>query len=232
MSFPLRSERPASVRDEARMLAGRAGDHRSHLDALVLVAETRVRDAEAALSHVVDATHGDLDRLQSLLDTQLQQRLVDVETARRLCLESRDQHLAADRLVSLLDDPSADELHTELRRDAVLVADDYGDVRDMLALVLQQAGFVVRTAANGLEALFAAYAARPAVIVMDLTMPVLDGVEATRLLKKANATCRARVIAYTGNGSLGPAQNLFDGILHKPTTPQVIVATVHHFASL
>jgi two-component system cell cycle response regulator DivK len=232
MSFPLRSERPASVRDEARMLAERAGDHKNHLDALVLFAETRVRHAEAALSRVIDATHGDIDRLHSLLDAQLHQRLVDVETAKRLCLESRDQRVAADRLVSLLDDPGADELYTELRRDAVLVADDYGDVREMLAEVLQHAGFVVGTASNGLEALFAAYVTRPAVIVMDLTMPVLDGVEATRLLKTADATCRARVIAYTGNGLLGPAQNLFDGILHKPTTPQVVVATVQHFANL
>jgi CheY-like chemotaxis protein len=41
----------------------------------------------------------------------------------------------------------------------------------MVALVLRDAGFLVRTAVNGLEALMAAYEMQPAVIVMDMTMP-------------------------------------------------------------
>jgi hypothetical protein len=74
----------------------------------------------------------------------------------------------------------------------VLVVDDYGDVRDLLARVLEGAGFLVRTAANGLEGLIAAYEMRPAVIVMDVSMPVLDGIEATRLIKAGEATRDAR----------------------------------------
>ena len=55
----------------------------------------------------------------------------------------------------------------------MLVVDDYYDVRELAARVLQDAGFVVRTAANGLEGLMAAYEMRPGVILMDVTMPVL-----------------------------------------------------------
>jgi CheY-like chemotaxis protein len=120
------------------------------------------------------------------------------------------------------------------RPDAVLVVDDYGDVRDVLAGVLEDAGFVVRTAANGLEALIAAYEMRPGVIVMDVSMPVLDGIEATRLIKAGEATRNARVIAYTGNPSFdeSPTRLLFAAVLHKPAAPHAVLATVQRVAGL
>ena len=54
---------------------------------------------------------------------------------------------------------------------AVLVVDDIEDARVLVAETLLQAGFLVRTAENGLDALIAAYEWQPAVIVMDITMP-------------------------------------------------------------
>jgi CheY-like chemotaxis protein len=117
---------------------------------------------------------------------------------------------------------------------AVLVVDDYGDIRDLLARVLEDAGFVVGTAANGLEGVIAAYEMRPAVIVMDVSMAVLDGIEATRLIKAADATRDARVIAYTGNPPFdaNPAYALFAAVLQKPATPDAVLATVRQFAAL
>jgi CheY-like chemotaxis protein len=110
----------------------------------------------------------------------------------------------------------------------VLVVDDYGDIRDLLARVLEGAGFDVATAANGLEGLIAAYEMRPAVIVMDVAMPVLDGIEATRLIKAGEATRDARVIAYTGNSLVdaNPSYALFAAVLHKPATPAAVLETV------
>jgi two-component system, cell cycle response regulator DivK len=123
---------------------------------------------------------------------------------------------------------------SERRPNAVLVVDDYDDVRQLVARVLQNAGFVVRTAANGLEGLLAAYEMRPRVIVMDVTMPVLDGIQATRLIKANEATRHARVIAYTGSPSLDEmlVQTLFAAVLPKPATPDAVLATVQHLASL
>jgi CheY-like chemotaxis protein len=228
MSLPLPSEQQTSIRDQVRILAERAGDHKDRVEALVAAAETHVRSAEAALSAALDATRGSVARLRDLLGIQMQQSLDGAERARQLCLYAREQQIAADHLRRRLDEPG-----TEPCRDDVLVVDDYGDVREELAIVLQEAGFVVRTAANGLEALLTAHEMRPAVIVMDLTMPVLDGIQATRLIKAAEATCHARVIAYTGNGlEDDPAQKLFAAVLHKPVTPAVVVATVQHIASL
>jgi two-component system, sensor histidine kinase and response regulator len=102
----------------------------------------------------------------------------------------------------------------------------------MVALVLRDAGFLVRTAVNGLEALMAAYEMQPAVIVMDMTMPVLDGLEATRLIKATKVTHSARVIAYRANPSLADAlvQRLFVAVLPKPSTPDVVLAAVQKVA--
>ena len=85
---------------------------------------------------------------------------------------------------------------------------------------------------NGLDALLNAYEMQPAVIVMDMTMPVLDGVEATRLIKATKATRDARVIAYTANPSLADvlAQRLFVAVLPKPSTPDVLIAAVQNVA--
>ena len=75
---------------------------------------------------------------------------------------------------------------------------------------------------------------RPAVIVMDIAMPVLDGIEATRLLKAIDVTRQARVIAYTGNPTMddGLVQQLFAAVVQKPATPAAVLATVQHVASL
>ena len=112
--------------------------------------------------------------------------------------------------------------------------DDYGDIRDVVADVLRNAGFIVRTAADGLEALIGAYEMRPNVIVMDVSMPVLDGLEATRLIKACDVTRDARIIAYTGNPAFeqSPARMLFAAVLTKPAAPEALLAAVRHTASL
>ena len=90
-------------------------------------------------------------------------------------------------------------------RHAVLVVDDYQDSREFMSMVLHNAGFIVRTATNGLEAVIAAYEMQPAVIVMDMIMPVLDGIEATRLIKAIDELRDARVIAYAAQPPIDPA---------------------------
>jgi CheY-like chemotaxis protein len=147
----------------------------------------------------------------------------------RLANLCQDAQLLASRLLQRVDGDGRAKC-----ANAVLVADDYGDVRELLARVLEDAGFVVRTAANGLEAFLAAYEMRPAVIVMDLSMPVLDGIAATRLIKAVELTRDARVIAYTGNSSFdsNPTRTLFAAVLQKPATPDVVLAAVREVAAL
>ena len=65
----------------------------------------------------------------------------------------------------------------------VLVVDDYQDAREMYAEYLEFSGFRVEQATNGAEALDKAFALLPDVILMDLSLPIIDGWEATRRLK-------------------------------------------------
>jgi CheY-like chemotaxis protein len=62
----------------------------------------------------------------------------------------------------------------------VLVVEDHADLREMLAVLFEAEGFQVETASNGAEALVSMRQARPAVILLDLMMPVMSGDEFRR----------------------------------------------------
>jgi CheY-like chemotaxis protein len=229
MSLRFPPDQFADFRDDAQLLIRGTGDHEGQLEALVAASDGDVRHAKAAISHAADL---DLDDVRHLLVAQLQRSAASAATARRLCASAHQQHAAACRLMKHLGGDG--DAATQCPNAAVLVVDDHGDVREVVARILQDAGFVVRTAANGLEALIAAYEMRPGVIVMDVAMPVLDGLEATRLIKAGEATRDARVIAYTGNPSFEdtPTRTLFAAVLKKPSPPSVVLATVQHVAGL
>ena len=118
--------------------------------------------------------------MRHLLFGDVQRSLEGAARARNLCASAREQHGAACRLLAALDSETA---AGTWRTNAVLVVADHPDIRDLVARVLLEAGFIVRTAPNGLEGLIAAYQMRPHVIVMDVAMPILNGIEATRLIK-------------------------------------------------
>lgn len=79
----------------------------------------------------------------------------------------------------------------------VLIVDDVADNREMYADYLRFAGLRVATASSAEEGLAAAAAEAPAVVVMDLALPGMDGWEATKRLKAMHP--RIRVIAVTGH---------------------------------
>ena len=81
----------------------------------------------------------------------------------------------------------------------VLVVDDFQDNREMYAEYLVFSGFRVIQAANGREALDQAFENHPDIIIMDLSLPVMDGWEATRRLKGAPETSHIPIIALTAH---------------------------------
>jgi len=79
----------------------------------------------------------------------------------------------------------------------ILLVEDYDDIREMMTIQLQKRGFAVVLARNGLEAVLQAAQSAPSLILMDINMPELDGIEATVKIRAANPHERIPVIALT-----------------------------------
>jgi CheY-like chemotaxis protein len=223
----------ARIGDGARRVEDQALSHEREAQALLAAAEANAQLAMGPLSQARDVTEACVDRFEVAALAQLRRSEAAVAAARHLCAAAREHRYATHRLLSDLGYGAvAAAPAPDAARHAVLVVDDLEDSRDLLSAVLHRAGFVVRTAGNGLEAIIAAYEMRPAVILMDVSMPVLDGVEATRLIKTIDAIRDARVIAYTASPlATVPRHNaLFAAVLQKPTPLDVVVATVRQFA--
>jgi two-component system, cell cycle response regulator DivK len=115
-------------------------------------------------------------------------------------------------------------------RPLILVVDDFEDNRAMYAECLGHAGYGVIEADNGLEAVEKARDARPDIVVMDLSLPILDGLEATRRLKGDPRTKEICVIMLTGHGlaehARGAEQAGCDAFLVKPCSPSDLLGKV------
>ncbi|MEP6820373.1 MAG: response regulator [bacterium] len=102
----------------------------------------------------------------------------------------------------------------------ILVVDDSADNVAMLSLDLQQEGYRVVTATNGEEAISVASSTQPNLILMDISMPRLDGLGATRRIRESDALRDVPVIAITAFGTEGFQRAAYDvgvsGYLTKP----------------
>jgi CheY-like chemotaxis protein len=112
----------------------------------------------------------------------------------------------------------------------ILVVDDYQDAREMYAEYLQFSGFRVAEARNGNEAVDQAFALGPDLILMDLSLPGMDGWEATRRLKADERTRHIPVVALTGHALAGASEGArkagCDSFVTKPCLPDDLVVEV------
>jgi two-component system cell cycle response regulator DivK len=79
----------------------------------------------------------------------------------------------------------------------VLVVEDDAAIREILIRRLREAGYQVVSAVNGAEAIALAHAARPDLIVMDLGLPLITGLEATQQIKATPSTQSIPIVALT-----------------------------------
>ncbi len=112
----------------------------------------------------------------------------------------------------------------------LLIVDDFEGVQYPYRYLLGQEGFRVAFAVNGQEAVDKALSLRPDVIFMDLSLPVLDGWEATRRLRADERTKKIPVVLLTAFGIDSARVNFvdagFNGMLSKPCRPEEIHAEV------
>ena len=112
----------------------------------------------------------------------------------------------------------------------ILVVDDYQDAREMYAEYLQFSGYCVAEARNGNEAVEQALALKPDLILMDLSLPGMDGWEATRRLKADESTKHIPIVALTGHALAGASEGArkagCDSFVTKPCLPDDLVVEV------
>jgi CheY-like chemotaxis protein len=113
----------------------------------------------------------------------------------------------------------------------VLLVEDNRDNRDIYRTMLEYAGHEVVEAVNGAEALPLAHSGHPDLIVMDVTMPVMDGLQATRQLRADTDTSRIPILVLTAHALASDVQDAMDAgataYLSKPCAPRVLLAEVH-----
>jgi two-component system, cell cycle response regulator DivK len=105
----------------------------------------------------------------------------------------------------------------------VLLVEDYADCREMYAAYLALAGFRVLKARDGTEALKLAMSSPPDLVLMDLGLPGMDGIETARRLKSHPSTREVPVIALTAQSITEPDRLRtagFASLLTKPCLPE------------
>ncbi len=111
----------------------------------------------------------------------------------------------------------------------VLVVDDDPAVSELLRLVLGNAGFDVATAGDGVAGLLAIDANRPDLVILDVAMPAMDGLEAVCRLRDRPGTAHLPIIMLTALAAediLGGPTEQVDLYLAKPFDPDALVAAV------
>ena len=114
----------------------------------------------------------------------------------------------------------------------VLVVDDDQDILELIRHSLAKEGFEVHVAANGAQALEQARKVKPEIIIMDVMMPVMDGITALKLVReRENGTAfRSRVLMVTAHAMAGDRERFLgagaDGYVSKPMSQATLHAEI------
>jgi len=119
--------------------------------------------------------------------------------------------------VATVSDPGSD-LEAPSSPPTVLVVDDEHDVVSDLAMTLRDLGYQVETACNGADAIDRAVTLRPALVITDVLMPVVDGIALAKALRQNPATAEARIVLSSGvsEANVRALFKDYDAFLQKP----------------
>jgi CheY-like chemotaxis protein len=119
----------------------------------------------------------------------------------------------------------------------VLIIEDHDDTRELYTWWMSEAGWHVEAAADGGEALLIAPTFDPDVIVVDLNLPVVGGLEVARTVRDNHRLRQVPMVACTAHGHIlargerGPEFDaLFDALVTKPCDPESLRKTVERLA--
>ena len=115
----------------------------------------------------------------------------------------------------------------------ILVVEDFDDAREMYRDYLEFSGFRVETARDGREAIDKATKIQPDLILMDLSLPGIDGWEATRILKASAETSHLLIVALSAHALAAEGDRAraagCDGFIAKPCLPSDLVEQIGNY---
>ena len=134
------------------------------------------------------------------------------------------------------DPPALADTTVAHNRPRILVVEDNADMRDFLQRILERRGYGFLGAADGVEGMELALSERPELVLMDLSLPTLDGYEATRLLK-ANPDCAAMpILAVTAHARSVDKEKALeagcDAYISKPYSIHQLFELIERFLPL
>ena len=113
---------------------------------------------------------------------------------------------------------------------SILLVEDNEDNRIVYATILRHHGYRVLEAFDGAEALAKVEAERPDLILLDISLPHIDGWEVSRRLRSNEPTRDIRIVALTAHAMPGDRERArlegFDGYLAKPCEPRAVLSEV------
>ena len=120
-----------------------------------------------------------------------------------------------------------------MKNKRILLVEDHEDNRNIYRTILEHYGYEVMIAADGRSGLRIARDERPDLILMDLSIPFVDGWEATRQLKQDESTSTIPIIALSAHALAEDRERAHgagcDGYLAKPVEPRKVLAEVQRF---
>lgn len=117
-----------------------------------------------------------------------------------------------------------------MRRPSILVVEDEDDIRELIELNLSREGYQVESVASGEDALRAVSESAPDLVLLDLMLPGVDGLEVCRRIKKNAATSNIPVVIVTAKGEepdvVAGLELGADDYVTKPFSPRVLLARI------
>src|SRR5580700_8101797 len=117
--------------------------------------------------------------------------------------------------------------------ESILVVDDNADNRDLTQILLECEGFEVRTVEDAAEALSVLGAYRPKMILMDVQLPGMDGLELTRRLRSDPSSHGVTIVALSAYAMAADKEHAraagCDGYITKPINTRTFVSAVRQY---
>jgi len=115
----------------------------------------------------------------------------------------------------------------------VLIVDDASTVLQFQKFVLEKEGYQILTASNGQEGLDAALANAPDIVLLDIMMPVMDGIECCRQLRANEATKAIPIIMVTTRSEVDKVEAAKEAgctdYVFKPVNPQILKTKIKQY---